>query len=309
MKKYLEIKSRKAMGVRVKRPSNWWIHVIMVLAAVCCIMPFVLVVIISLTSEQSIMKYGYSFVPKEWSLSAYKYLFSKPDAIIRAYGITIFTTLVGTVVGIFLSSMLGYVISRKDYPYKRGITFFIFFTMLFNGGLVPTYVMYTNYFHIRNTIWALLIPGMLLSGWNIFMMRTYFSSNIPDSLVESAYLDGAGDFRIYISIILPLSKPVLSALGFMQALGYWNSWYNSMIYINDSKRYSLSYLMTKALLDIQNLKAAVEMPAEMLAALGEMPSETVRMAMAVVGIGPMFLVFPFFQKYFVKGLTVGAVKG
>lgn len=301
--------NRKTEGGRVKRPSNWWIHMIMVFAALCCVIPFVLVIVISFTSERSILKNGYGFVPEEWSLAAYKYVFVNPETVLKAYGITIFTTVVGTLVGLFIGSMFAYVISRKDYPYKKILTFYIFFTMLFNGGLVPTYVMYVNSLHIRNTLWALLIPNMLLGGWNLLMMRTYFGANIPDSLIESAYLDGAGEFTIYLRIVLPLSKPVLSAIGFMSALGYWNSWFNSMVYITDQDLYSLSYLMTKTLMDIQSLKAAIELPLEMRAAIGQMPSETVRMAMAVIGVGPMFAVFPFFQKYFVKGLTVGAVKG
>lgn len=304
----MKSKTIKQEGVKVKKPSNWWIHVVLVILSIICVCPFVLVCIISFSSEDAILRYGYSFWPKEWSVRAYQYLFKNPVAIVRAYGITIFTTVVGTAVGLFLSSMLAYTISRKDYPYKRGVTFFVFFTMLFNGGLVPTYILYTQFFHFKNTIWALLIPGMLLSGWNILIMRTFFNSNIPDSLIESAYLDGAGDFTIFLKIVLPLSKPVLSAIGFMTALGYWNAWYNSMIYITDTKLYSLQYLMTKTLLDIQSLKASTELTSEMSKALGAMPSETVRMAMAVVGVGPMFFMFPFFRKYFTKGLTIGAVK-
>ena len=308
MRGFINISNKTGIN-SVKKPSNWWINLIFVMASICCIAPFVMVVVISFSSEKSVIRNGYAFIPEEWSLSAYRYLLAKPDNIVRAYGVTIFTMVVGTIVSLIFGSMVAYVISRKDYPYKKILTFYMYFTMLFSGGLAPSYVMYVNTFHIKNTIWALLIPNMLLSAWNIILMRTYFSANIPESLVESAYMDGAGEMTIYSRIVLPLAKPILSSIGFMTALGYWNSWFNCSVYVTNNKLYSLSYLMTKALMDIQQLKALTEIPAEMKAMLGQMPSETVRMAMAVVGAGPMILAFPFFQKYFVKGLVVGSVKG
>ena len=308
MRGFINISNKTGIN-SVKKPSNWWINLIFVMASICCIAPFVMVVVISFSSEKSVIRNGYAFIPEEWSLSAYRYLLAKPDNIVRAYGVTIFTMVVGTIVSLIFGSMVAYVISRKDYPYKKILTFYMYFTMLFSGGLTPSYVMYVNTFHIKNTIWALLIPNMLLSAWNIILMRTYFSANIPESLVESAYMDGAGEMTIYSRIVLPLAKPILSSIGFMTALGYWNSWFNCSVYVTNNKLYSLNYLMTKALMDIQQLKALTEIPAEMKAMLGQMPSETVRMAMAVVGAGPMILAFPFFQKYFVKGLVVGSVKG
>lgn len=292
-----------------RRSHNWWIHLLMMICALCCILPFILILVVSFTDEKAVMLNGYTLFPSKWSVNAYKFLFINPMTIIRAYGITIFVVVVGTSISLFLGTMISYVISRTDYPFRKGISFYVFFTMLFNGGLVPTYILYSNIFHFRDTLAALIVPGLLLNGWNILIMRTFFNSNVTSSLIESAYLDGAGDFKIYLEIVMPLSIPVLAAIGFMTMLMYWNDWFNSMIYINNVKLYSLSYLMTKTLLDIQTLQSATELTSEMRKVLGQMPSETIRMAMAVVGAGPMLFAFPFFQKYFISGLTIGAVKG
>lgn len=288
--------------------SNLWIHIIMAIGALFCIIPFTLVTIISFTSEDSISKNGYSFIPKEWSVEAYKYLFADSTSIIRAYGITIFVTIIGTTISLLMGTMIAYTLSRKDYPYRKFLSVYVLFTMLFNGGLVPWYLVYTNIFHIKDTLFALIVP-LLLNGFNVIIMRTFFSNSVPESLIESAYLDGAGEFRIYLQIVMPLSLPVVAAIGFMTTLSYWNDWYTSLIFINDSKLVSLQYLMTKALLNIQSLKVQTNLTSDMMQALGDMPSESIRMAMAVVGIGPMLFVFPFFQKYFISGLTIGAVKG
>lgn len=292
-----------------KKFANLGIHIFMSCMAFCCIVPFVLVLIVSLSSETAVSLNGYSFFPKEWSLDAYRYIFTNPMTVIRGYAVTIFVTVVGTLLSLILGSLLAYTMSKKDYPYKKILNFYVFFTMLINAGLVPTYMVYTNLFHIKNTILALLLPGALLSAWNVMILRTYFQTSIPDALVESAWLDGAGEFTTFIRIVLPLSKPILGAVGFMVALAYWNNWYNSMVYISDKNLYSLQYIMTKTLLDIQSLKSMTELTSEMKEALGAMPTETIRMAMAVVGAGPMLVAFPFFQKYFVKGITVGSVKG
>lgn len=299
--------SGKAIG---RNPlSNLWIHIIMMAGVFCCIMPFVLVTIISFTDEKSITRNGYSFFPEKWSASAYRYLFADSSSIVRAYGVTITVTIIGTLTSLFIGTMIAYTISRKDYPYRGILTFFVFFTMLFNGGLVPWYLVYSTIFHIKDTLFALIVPNMLLGGFNVLIMRTFFTNTVPVSLIESAYLDGASEFRIYAQIVLPLSLPVIAAIGFMTMLGYWNDWFNSLVYINNDKIVSLQYLMTKVLLNIQALKAQTELSSDMMKALGEMPSESVRMAMAVVGVGPMLFVFPFFQKYFISGLTIGAVKG
>ena len=291
---------------------NTWIHVLMFLCAMACILPFVLVLAISLTDEKSLIVEGYRFFPKAFSLDAYKYLFTTPITIIRAYGITILITAAGTVLSLAMTSMLAYTMSRKNYPYRRILSIYVLLTMLFNGGLTPWYLVYTQIFNVKDSLLALLIPNMLVSGFNVIVMRTFFSNSVSDSLIDAAAIDGAGEFKIYWKIILPLSKPVLAAIAFMTVLGYWNNWYNSMVFINDSAKFSVQYLMTRTLLNMQALKSAMmmgTMSPEMIKALSDLPSNGVRMAMAVVGVGPMLFLFPFAQKYFVSGLTLGSVKG
>ena len=290
------------------RFANWWIHMIFIIMVSCCILPIALTFIISFTDEKSLYKNGYSFIPEKWSIRGYEVLLQDSTAVIQAYGVTILSAAIGTFVGMFLTSMVAYVISRRDYKYKKLVTFYIFFTMLFGAGLVPSYLVYTQIFDIRNTMLPTILSG-LVGAWNVMMMKSYFMQNIPESLVESAYLDGANDFKIYLRIVLPLSTPMLGAIGFMTVLGYWNSWYPCKIYVSDPKLYTLSYLMTKALLDIQAVMNAPEVTRDMLSAMANMPTETTRMAMAVMGFAPMLVVFPFFRKYFVKGITVGSVKG
>lgn len=292
-----------------KKFADWWIYIIMVSFALLCIVPFILVFMISISDEKAIRIRGYSFIPSKFSMAAYDYLLSDAGSITRAYGITILVTIIGTVLSLLIGSMLAYVMSRKDYPYRKGILFFVFFAMLFNGGLVPWYLVYASVLNIKDTIFALIIPNLLLSGFNVLIMRAFFANTIHPALIESAYLDGAGEFRIYSSIILRLSLPVLSAIGLLTTLSYWNDWYNSLIFISSNKLISLQYLMTKALLNIQFLQSFSSGSSDMKKALSEMPSETIRMAMAIVGIGPMLIAYPFFQKHFIRGLTIGAVKG
>ena len=292
-----------------KRGEDLWIHILMVAVTALCVLPFILIFIISISDEKTVLTEGYSFLPSKLSTAAYKYLLYDPESIVRAYSITIFVTLAGTVVSLFIGSMLAYAISRKDYPHRNAVSFYIFFTILFNGGLVPWYLVYSMGFHIRDTLLALIVPNLLLNGFYVLIMRSFFTNTVQPSLIESAYLDGAGEFRIYFSIILPLSLPMLAAIGLMTTLAYWNDWYNSLIFINNSKLLSLQYLMTRVLLNIQFLKSTSNISPEFARVIGQMPSETIRMAMAIVGIGPILLAYPFFQKYFIRGLTIGAVKG
>ena len=304
-------KVKTSMGVGASRWQNTWIYIVMVFYAVLCIFPFLLVLSISLTDESALSLNGYGLIPSEFSVEAYKYLFKNPVSIIRGYGVTIGTTLLGTFLSLMMTALLAYVISRKDYPYRKAISVFVLITMLFNAGLVPWYLVYTNVLNFKDSYLALLIPGMLVSGFNVFVMRTFFHSSVPDSLIDSACIDCAREIRIFGQIVLPLSKPALASIGFMTALSYWNNWYNSMVFINDQEKFSLQYLMTRTLLNIQSLKSAMQMgnlSPEMMKIIADMPSNSVRMAMAIVGIGPMLFIFPFAQKYFVTGLTLGAVK-
>ncbi len=298
------------MPVKKKWFSNWWIHLIFILMCICIVFPFLLILAVSISNEQDIALYGYQLIPKQIDFAAYEYLFKNPDSILRAYGVTIFVTVVGTVLSVFLMALIAYPLSKQNLKFKKGITFYIFFTMLFSGGLVPTYILNTQYLHLNDTIWIYILPS-LINVWHVFLLRTFFKS-IPDSIAESALLDGAGEYRIFLTMILPLSKPALATVALLGALTRWNDWFTAMLYISDDNLISLQYLLQRILLNIQLLQglsaSGNTIPGSVLS-MADLPSETVRMAMAIIAIGPMLLVFPFFQKYFVRGLTIGSVKG
>ena len=288
---------------------QFWINVVLILITLSIVLPFVLVFISSLTDENTLIRNGYSFFPEKFSFYAYSYIIRQGEKILRAYGITIFVTIVGTAVNLAMSSLLAYPLSVKGLPYRRAITFFVFFTMLFNGGLVPTYLMYVNYFHIKNTLGALIIPGLLLSANNVLMIRSYFNTSIPDALFEAAKIDGAGHMKIFTNITLPLGKPILVTMGLFSALGYWNDWTNGLYYLTDTKYYSIQNLLNKMITDIQVLSSNSSMASQASSEMAKLPTVGVRMAIAVVAMLPIFVLFPFLQKYFQKGIALGAVKG
>jgi putative aldouronate transport system permease protein len=288
---------------------QFWINVVLILITLSIVLPFVLVFISSLTDENTLIRNGYSFFPEKFSFYAYSYIIRQGEKILRAYGITIFVTIVGTAANLAMSALLAYPLSIKKLPYRRAITFFVFFTMLFNGGLVPTYLMYVNYLHIKNTIWALIVPGFLLSANNVLMIRSYFNTSIPDALFEAAKIDGAGHMKIFTSITLPLGKPILVTMGLFSALGYWNDWTNGLYYLTDTKYYSIQNLLNKMITDIQVLSSNSSMASQASSEMAKLPTVGVRMAIAVVAMLPIFVVFPFLQKYFQKGIALGAVKG
>ncbi|TXK79647.1 carbohydrate ABC transporter permease [Paenibacillus sp. N3.4] len=273
-----------------------------------CIIPIVLVMIASFTDESMLRTSGYTFFPKMFSLAAYHYLFLDIGQLIRAYGVTVFITVGGTLISLLLSSLIAYPMSRLDFPYRKMLSFYVFFTILLNGGLVPWYLVYTQIIDLRDTIWALIIPGLLMNGFNVLIMRTFFSNSVPVSVIESARIDGAGEWRIFFQLVLPLSVSVIATIGMFTTLAYWNDWFNGLIFISESKYFSVQYLMTKALLNIQFLSSHTE-NANSAKMISEMPQNSVIMAMAVIGVGPILISYPFFQKYLVKGLTVGSVKG
>ena len=281
-------------------------HVVLIVFSLLAVLPFILLISASLTEENAALKYGFGFIPKVFSLAAYKYISYQSKMIIRAYGITIFTTVIGTSVGLTMTSMLGYGLS-KDIPGRRILNFFVVFTMLFNGGLVPTYLVYTKYLHLGNTIWALIIPSLLMNAFHVMLVRNYFSTSIPESLIESAKLDGASEMMIFRAIVLPLSKPIMATIGLMLALSYWNNWTNGLYYLDDTSLYSIQNVLNA----INNNIIAINSVSNMGLAINksEVPALTARMAIAVIGIVPMLCIYPFFQKYFVKGITIGAVKG
>ena len=281
-------------------------HVVLIVFSLMAVLPFILLISASLTEENAALKYGFGFIPKVFSLAAYKYISYQSKMIIRAYGITIFTTVIGTSVGLTMTSMLGYGLS-KDIPGRRILNFFVVFTMLFNGGLVPTYLVYTKYLHLGNTIWALIIPSLLMNAFHVMLVRNYFSTSIPESLIESAKLDGASEMMIFRAIVLPLSKPIMATIGLMLALSYCNNWTNGLYYLDDTSLYSIQNVLNA----INNNIIAINSVSNMGLAINksEVPALTARMAIAVIGIVPMLCIYPFFQKYFVKGITIGAVKG
>lgn len=286
------------------RKNQIILNVVLIFLAAAVVFPFLLVVSVSLTDEKEILNNGYSLIPKAFSTAAYEFVFKKPQAVIQAYKVTIVFSAIYTVLSVFLMACLAYMLSKKNLKGRTFFAFYVYFTMLFSGGLVPSYILTTQYLHLDDTIWVYILP-CLISPWYVFMIRTFFSG-IPNEISESAFVDGANDFIIFFRIIIPLSKPVIAAVSLFMLLSKWNDWYTSMLYINDTRLSSLQYMLQKIMDNINLLNQN-----ELWGINDNMniPSETVRMAMAVIVAGPAIVVFPFFQKYFVKGLTVGAVKG
>lgn len=278
-------------------------YVIIGLMALVCLIPFLLIIAASFTEESVILKEGYSLWPSEFSVNAYKTIFQVPEQVFRSYLVTIFITVVGTSVGLFLTSMAAYVLNRKDFKYRNACSFYLYFTTLFSGGLVPFYILIVQYLHLKDSILSIILPTML-SVWNILLMRNFMKS-IPDSLYESAKIDGAGDFRIFIRIVLPLSKASLATVGLFQALTYWNEWYNGMLFLQNEDLFPLQ-LFLRNMLNSQNImnlvKSGVNISRDMI------PTEGMKMAMAVLAMGPVLFFYPFVQRYFVAGMTVGSVK-
>lgn len=274
------------------------------LVALVCLLPFIMLISGSFSSEQAIRFTGYGLLPKEFTLEAYRIVFKYPQKIARAYGVSISITLIGTALGLFITTMAAYVISRKGFKYRNAISFFFYFTTLFNGGMVSTYIFYIQYLHLKDNLLALILPGMV----NIFyllIMRSFVAA-IPIALVESAKIDGAGEFRTFMQIVLPLLKSGLATIGLFMALGYWNDWYNAMLYLNTSEKYPLQYMLYDLL---QQTQALARIASQAGIRVESLPSNTLKLAMAVVATGPIILLYPFVQKYFVKGVTIGSVKG
>lgn len=286
------------------------IHSMFTIYSLLCIIPLILVIMVSISDETAIVKNGYSFWPSQFSFAAYEFLFKDASSIVRAYGVSIAVTLIGTITSMIVIALYAYPISRKDFPHAKFFTFFVFFTMLFNGGLVPWYLVYVQLLDLKNTMLALIMP-LLVAAFFVLITRTFFQTTIPQAILESANIDGAGELTIFFRIVLPLSLPVLATVALFQTLTYWNDWFLSLVFITKEANISIQYLMYKTMLNIQYLANNSTAAAAIRAAGGEFkfPSESVRMAMVIVGIGPIIFAYPFFQKYFVKGLTVGAVKG
>ncbi|MEH7121359.1 carbohydrate ABC transporter permease [Neobacillus vireti] len=273
--------------------------------ALSCLLPFILIVSSSLSTEKSIMDHGFSLWPKEFSTFAYQIVFQNPRLVIGSYIVTLGITIVGTALGLFIVAMTGYALQRQDFLYRNKISFYIYFTTLFSGGLVPFYLLITQYLHLKDNYLAVLLPG-LLSPFLIIMMKS-FTKSIPHEITESAKMDGAGDFTIFLRIILPMSTPALATIGLFIALGYWNEWYNSMLFLSPNMEYRPLQLFLYNVITsadfIRNSAASSNVPPQ------DVPLESMKMATAVVATGPVILFYPFVQKYFITGITVGAVKG
>ena len=284
-------------------------HIIMGIAAVVTILPLILLFISSITANKDITLYGYSFVSKHLSMEAYSYIWNERMQIFRAYFITVFVTAVGTGVGLSISVLYAYALSKPYFPGKKFFSFFILFTMLFNGGLVPSYIMYTRYLHMKNTILALIIPGLLMNAFNVILIRSYFQNNVPLSLVEAAQIDGASEFQVVLKVVLPMSKPIIATIGLFIGVAYWNDWQNGLYYVTDEKIYSIQQILNNMLKNIEYLSKNATSVAKSTSLAGTLPAATVRMAIAVIGLLPILVIYPFVQKYFVKGISLGAVKG
>ena len=282
-------------------------HLVLIILSVCCLLPFLIILGSSFESQSQIMDTGYTVIPKDFTFEAYKAVFRNPKKLIDAYKITIISSVSMTLLGLFLQTTYGYVLSRRDYPYRRFLSFFAFFTMLFNGGLVPSYILISQWLGLKNSILALFIPGAA-GAWYILMLKSFFM-DIPFELIESAKLDGAKEMSIYWKIILPLSKPAIACIALFILFGAWNSWYSSMLYIEDETKVQLQYMLMSIMKNIEFLNSDEALQLGVNTAQSSPPTLNARMAMCVLAAGPIVLVFPFFQKYFVKGLTVGSVKG
>ena len=280
----------------------------MTIWTILIILPFLLLFMSSITDENTLIANGYSFFPKKFSLGAYKYIIQSGEKILRAYAVSIGVTAVGTIVNILLSALLAYPLTVKNMPGRKFLMFYVFFTMLFNGGIVPSYIMWTGTFHIKDTIAAQLLPNLLMSAWNVMMIRTYFQNSIPDSLYEAARIDGASEFHIFFSMVLPLGKPILVTMGTFAGLAYWNDWTNGLYYIvKNQDLYNVQNLLNQMVSNIQYLAQSTD--SNVTAAASAIPATGIQMAIAFVAILPIMLIFPRFQKFYAKGITLGGVKG
>ena len=280
--------------------------IILTFLVIVTLLPIVLLVIASFTKEQVLVQNGYTFFPKALSLDAYYYMVKQGAVIVRSYGVSFLVTILGTVMSVAVTTTLAYPMARKSFRYKNVLSFFVFFTMLFNGGIVPSYIIWSRFFHIKNTIWALIIPNYMVTAFNVILVKNFYQNNVPDALVEAAQIDGASELKTFYSIMFPLSRPVVATISLFTGLCYWNDWTNGLYYVDNEKLFSIQLLLMKIMNNIQALKANTAL---MGTGTVELPGTSVRMAMAFVGILPILIVYPFVQKYLVEGVVIGAVKG
>ncbi|ALS29069.1 sugar ABC transporter permease [Paenibacillus sp. 32O-W] len=288
---------------------NMLAHLAIGLFSFSCVYPFLFVIVISLTDETTLAKNGYSIFPEKWSLDAYAYVFKTGDQLLRSYGVTFFVTVVGTILSVAIVALYAYAISRNYFRFRGFFSFIAFFTMLFGGGLVPSYIVATQVLHLKDTLWALILP-MSVSAFSVLIMRTFFRTMVPDAIIESGKIDGAGEFRVFFHLVLPISLPGLATIGLFSALGYWNDWFHALLYIDNPNLLPLQSLLMKIETNIQFIlqNSTVASTTERASIARSLPAETTRMAMVVLATLPIVFAYPFFQRYFVQGLTIGAVK-
>lgn len=297
------------MGIQSKgdKAARAVAHIVLLLCSLLAIIPFWLLISASLTQERAAVREGYKFLPSAVSLEAYEYLLNEWNQIGRAYLVTVVVTVIGTVAGVLIVTMFAYGLSRRNIPGVKGVFVMVLITILFSGGIVPTYYVYTNLLHIKNTIWALIVPNLLVSGFNIILVRSYMQNSVPAELIEAAEIDGAGEYGIFFKIVFPLARPIVATVGLLTAVGYWNDWTNGLYYITDNNLFSIQQLLNRM---NENITFLASYSSQMSGVdFSQLPSATIRMAIAVVAILPIICIYPFFQKYFAKGLTLGAVKG
>lgn len=292
-------------AIKSERQLHPLIHLCLIITAVLFIIPILYIISISFTSDIEIAKSGYSLIPKSIDTLAYEYLFKTPKQLLTSYGVSIFVTVFGTLASLLLTTMLSYTLSRPDYKYKNAMSFFVFFTMLFNGGLVPTYILITRYLHLKNNILVLILP-YIINAWYVLLMKGFLVT-IPVALIESAKIDGSTEMNTFLKLILPLARPAMATIGLFIAFTYWNDWWLSLLYIDEDRLIPLQYLLYRTMSNIMYLTQ--QLSASVSVNIKDIPTESARMAMCILAAGPMLMVFPFFQKYFVRGLTVGAIKG
>ncbi len=279
---------------------------IMLFLVLASILPFILLIASSLSSEVSLAQNGYSFIPADFSLAAYKYIWNVKENILRAYGMSFLVTGVGTALSVIMTMLFAYPLSRKDLPGRRVLSFIVFFTMLFNGGFVPTYLIYSRIFHITDTVWALIFPYLLLNAFFVIMVRTYINTNVPNEVIEAAMMDGSGELKTLIKIVSPMSKPIIGTIALMTAISYWNNWTNGIYFIQTKRElYGIQNYLNSILSNIAFLQSHSDPSIK----ITELPSVSIRMALAVIALLPILFAYPFFQKSFAKGITVGSVKG
>lgn len=293
---------------RIKKQTDILFNIVFAILALICIVPVIFIFIISISSEESIRQIGYRFIPQAFSADSYLFLYREADMIIRALGVSVLVTVVGTTLGVMLTTMMGYVISRSNFKLQGFCTMLVFIPMIFNGGMISSYVVNTQFIHLKDSIWALILP-LCVSSFNVVICKTFFKTNIPDSVMESAQIDGASQFTIFGKIVLPLAKPLLATIALFLTFGYWNDWFQSSLYITNTKLFSLQALLDHVQRNIEMMANNPSLGATMTEYMNSMPKEGARMAMAIVIIIPIACTYPFFQRYFISGLTVGAVKG